>query len=97
MIPTERVTGSMFVILVYDVNVKRVAKILKVCRQYLTWVQNSVFEGEISEARFKILWNRLASMIDKEEDSVLAYTFRTMKYSQQLRLGVRKGGEEWVL
>lgn len=87
----------MFVILVYDVNVKRVAKILKICRQYLTWVQNSVFEGELSEAKFKILWNRLAEAIDKEEDSILAYTFRTTKYSQQFRMGVRKGGEEWIL
>ena len=34
----------MFVILVYDVGEKRVAKVLKICRKYLTWVQNSVLE-----------------------------------------------------
>ena len=38
----------MFIILVYDVGEKRVAKVLKICRKYLNWVQNSVLEGEIS-------------------------------------------------
>jgi hypothetical protein len=40
----------MFVIVVYDANEKRVNKFLKTLRKYLTWVQNSVFEGEIEEA-----------------------------------------------
>ena len=39
----------MYVILVYDVDQKRTAKMLKLCRRYLSWIQNSVFEGEISE------------------------------------------------
>ena len=43
----------MYVILIYDVNVKRVGKMLKLCRQYLCWIQNSVFEEEISEAKLQ--------------------------------------------
>ena len=43
----------MYVIVVYDVGEKRVGKMLKLCRQYLCWIQNSVFEGELSEAK---LW-----------------------------------------
>ena len=42
----------MFVILVYDIGEKRVQKVLKTCRKYLYWVQNSVFEGDISNADF---------------------------------------------
>ncbi|GAB6876606.1 CRISPR-associated endonuclease Cas2 [Thermaerobacter litoralis] len=87
----------MFVILVYDVHVKRVAKVLKTCREYLTWVQNSVFEGEISEGKFKILWKKLEGIIDKEHDSILAYVFESMRYSRQQRLGIRKGGEQDIL
>jgi len=45
----------MYVILVYDVNEKRVAKMLKLCRRYLNWIQNSVFEGEITEVKLKEL------------------------------------------
>jgi len=45
----------VFVVLVYDVKQERVSKVLKVCRRYLTWVQNSVFEGEITPAKLEIL------------------------------------------
>ncbi len=31
----------MYVIIVYDIGEKRVAKVLKLCRQYLQWIQNS--------------------------------------------------------
>ena len=43
----------MYVVLVYDFGEKRVNKMLKLCRKYLKWVQNSVFEEEISDARLK--------------------------------------------
>ena len=45
----------MYVILVYDIGEKRVGKILKLCRKYLNWIQNSVFEGEITDVKLKEL------------------------------------------
>ncbi|MDI6601447.1 CRISPR-associated endonuclease Cas2 [Calorimonas adulescens] len=83
----------MFVILVYDVNEKRVAKALKTCRKYLYWVQNSVFEGELSEANYKKLKFELEKIINKEEDSVIFYTFRSMRYSERESMGLKKGGD----
>jgi len=65
----------MYVILVYDINVKRVNKVLKICRGYLHWVQNSVFEGEIVEGKLKELLTRLKRIIKKEDDSILLYKF----------------------
>ena len=35
----------MFVILVYDMNEKRVGRALKICRKYLNWVQNSFLKA----------------------------------------------------
>lgn len=64
----------MYVILIYDVNVKRVGKMLKLCRQYLCWIQNSVFEGEISEAKLQELCNKIKSIIDEREDSVIIFS-----------------------
>ena len=84
----------MFIIEVYDVNQKRVAKVLKISRKYLYWVQNSVLVGEISDANFKKLKAELSRVIKKDEDSVLFYTFRTLRYSQRESMGVVKGGEE---
>ena len=40
---------SMFVIMSYDINKKRVSKVMKVCRKYLIHVQKSVFEGNLTE------------------------------------------------
>ena len=64
----------MYVILIYDVNVKRVGKMLKLCRQYPCWIQNSVFEGEISEAKLQELCNKIKSIIDESEDSIIIFS-----------------------
>ncbi|GAQ24762.1 MULTISPECIES: CRISPR-associated endonuclease Cas2 [Tepidanaerobacter] len=87
----------MFVIVVYDVGEKRVAKVLKICRKYLTWVQNSVLEGEISEASFKKLKLELKKTIKESEDSVIFYILRTTKYSEREAMGIRKGGEDLII
>lgn len=84
----------MFVILVYDIGEKRVAKVLKTCRKYLYWVQNSVFEGEISEANLTKLKIELGRIIDYEQDSIIIYSFRTTKYSNVEIMGIKKGGED---
>ncbi len=88
---------AVFVILVYDFNEKRVAKALKIARKYLHWVQNSVFEGEISEANYKKLKIELQNIMNSDEDSVIFYTFRTQKYSKREEFGLKKGGEEFIL
>ncbi|NLT94109.1 MAG: CRISPR-associated endonuclease Cas2 [Clostridia bacterium] len=87
----------MFIILVYDVNQKRVAKVLKKARKYLYWVQNSVLEGEISEANYKKLKMELEKIIKEDEDSLIFYTFRTTKYSKRESMGIKKGGDENIL
>jgi len=91
----------MFIILVYDVGEKRVAKVLKKCRQYLYWVQNSVFEGEITPAKclwqIKMLKEELKRIIDQTEDSVIIYNLRTTRYTSREVIGLDKGGEENIL
>lgn len=87
----------MFVIVVYDIGVKRVTRVLKTCRKYLYWVQNSVFEGEISEVNLTKLKGELSKIINKEFDSVIIYSFRTTKYSNIEIMGLKKGGEDLIL
>lgn len=64
----------MYVIIVYDVGEKRVNKMLKLCRQYLCWIQNSVLEGELSEAKLRELKIRIKSIINETEDCVIVFT-----------------------
>lgn len=87
----------MFVILVYDVNQKRVAKILKLCRRYMNWVQNSVFEGEITGAKLTKLKAELKKLINEKEDSVIIYQFRSTRYSRREIMGLEKGGDETII
>ena len=64
----------MYVIIVYDIGEKRVGKMLKLCRQYLCWIQNSVLEGELSEAKLRELKEKMKSIIDSEKDSIIIFT-----------------------
>lgn len=80
----------MFVILVYDFKEERVQKALKICRKYLTWVQNSVFEGEITEAKLRMLKDELKGIMDETYDSVIIYKFRTKHFYERETLGIDK-------
>ena len=84
----------MFVILVYDAGEKRVQKFLKICRKYLVHVQNSVFEGELTEATLRMLIEELKTIMNDEEDSVLIYKFRTKKYYERISMGIEKPSYE---
>jgi len=82
----------MFAILYYDFAEQRVAKALKICRKYLTHVQNSVFEGDITEANYKKLVTELRKKMDERYDSLIIYTFENMRYSNREVYG-NKGRE----
>ena len=81
----------MFVLLFYDGGEKRLANILKTCRRYLTWVQNSVFEGELSPALLVQLRKDLEKILSPESDSVIIYTWRMERYTERTIIGVEKG------
>jgi len=87
----------VYVILVYDVGVERLEMILKLCRRYLNWVQNSVFEGEISEANLMRLKKSLQGIIDEDNDSIIIYILRDGKYIRKETIGVAKGATETLI
>lgn len=55
-----------------NVSYKHLIKLL--CRQYLCWIQNSVFEGELSEAKLRELKLKIKGFIDQSEDSIIIFT-----------------------
>jgi CRISPR-associated protein Cas2 len=70
----------MYVILVYDIGEKRVGKMLKLCRKYFNWIQNSVFEGEITEVKLKEFVYLAKHIMDKENDSLILFKSRSEKW-----------------
>ena len=87
----------MYLILVYDIREERVYKILKIARKYLNWVQNSVLEGEISDAGLEKLKQELKDVINQDEDSVVFYLMRTMRYSSREVMGIQKGARDIII
>ena len=75
----------MYIVLVYDVSqeengARRWSRIFKICKKYLTHIQNSVFEGELSKGQLAQLQKELKDYIDKELDSVIIFKSRQEKW-----------------
>lgn len=77
-------------ILVYDIGERRVAKMLKLCRQYLNWIQNSVFEGEITEVKLKELLHKARLIMDIDYDSIILFKSRNEKWLEKEIVGQEK-------
>lgn len=77
----------MYVILVYDIGEKRVGKMLRLCRKYLHWIQNSVFEGEITEVKLKEMIINIKRIIDEETDSIIIFKNPDQKWLDKQIVG----------
>ena len=64
----------MYVIVIYDVGIDRLNAVRHILKQYLNWIQNSAFEGEITQGFLDELRIKVSSVIDKDKDSVIVYT-----------------------
>lgn len=80
----------MYIILVYDIGEKRVGKMLKLCRRYLHWIQNSVFEGEITEVKLRELEHRARDLMNLQEDSLIVFRSREERWLEKQVIGKEK-------
>lgn len=67
---------------------------LKLCRKYLNWIQNSVFEGEITKVKLKELIHEAKEIMDEEEDSLIIFKSRQEKWLEKQIVGIEKSGLE---
>ena len=77
----------MYIIAVYDVASERTGKMLKLCRKYLHWIQNSVFEGELSELQTKELVAEAKKIMDENYDSFILFKSRHQHYMDKELVG----------
>jgi CRISPR-associated protein Cas2 len=89
--------GSLFVIIVYDVEVDRLNAVRVFLKQYLFWVQNSVFEGDLTKSQFEEVINGLSPLIDETCDSIIIYSLGSTRYFERIILGVEKGEVDNIL
>ncbi|SEM48519.1 CRISPR-associated protein, Cas2 family [Chitinophaga rupis] len=87
----------MYIILVYDIEEKRVGKMLKLCRQYLNWIQNSVFEGELTEVKLKELLYKAKDIMNIDKDSIIVFKNRQEKWLDKQVIGKEKNDLDNIL
>jgi CRISPR-associated protein Cas2 len=87
----------MYVIMVYDVTEDKVSKVLKSARKYLNWIQNSVLEGEITEAKLFQLKKEISDIIEKDKDSVIFYVLPTKKNMVKDVMGILKKEQDFFI
>jgi CRISPR-associated protein Cas2 len=87
----------MYVIAVYDVDQKRVVKMLKLCRRYLNWIQNSVFEGEITDLGLKELIYEARQVMDEREDSFIIFSSREERWLTKTIVGKERSEVDNIL
>ena len=81
----------------YDTAVERNPKVLRTCRQYLHWVQRSVFEGELSAAQYRSLLAVLRDQIDESYDSIRIYRTRSPHLVETEWVGTTMGNQDAIL
>jgi CRISPR-associated protein Cas2 len=75
---------------VYDIGEKRVGKMLKLCRRYLHWIQNSVFEGTITEVILRELQHEARALMNLQEDSLIVFSSREERWLDKKVIGKEK-------
>ena len=80
----------MHIILVYDVGEARVGKVCKYLKRYLPRVQNSVFEGELTESKLAAMKAGLSDRLDLRTDSVLLWVLREARWADRQIIGNEK-------
>ena len=66
---------------------KRCGKMLRLCRKYLHWIQNSVFEGELSEVQLKQLLAEAKTIMDQQTDSFIIFKNRHKNWLEKQVIG----------
>lgn len=87
----------MFVILTYDVEEKRVNRVRKTLKKYLTWTQNSVFEGEITEGKLNKCLAEVNKTLDRSVDSLYIYIIKNSNNIKKEVVGKEKNVDELFL
>lgn len=87
----------MYVIVVYDIAVERIDRVRKYLKQYLNWVQNSAFEGELKAGEVEKVKAGLNKLIEKDKDSIIFYESPDPKWVTKEVLGTEKSEVTTVL
>ena len=82
---------SLHVIIAYDIAVERLSKVHKIMKQYLNWIQNSAFEGDLSLGQLEELRLKIYDVIKPDTDCIVVFTMDNPKWIEKKVWGREKG------
>ena len=88
-----------YTLLFYDVNEKRVQRVFKLCKKYLSHYQRSVFRGEITPSKLISLRKDLKNIIDENEDFICIIKLMNDKVFEEEVIGTQlyNTGEDLII
>ena len=87
-----------YAIVFYDIKEKRVQKVFKICKKYLSHFQYSVFRGEITPSKLISLKKELNAVINKKEDFIcIVKTFNDQVFDEEILGKKEESGEDLIL
>lgn len=83
----------MYIILIYDIMADKQGpkvsrNVFKICKRYLTHIQKSVFEGNLTSLDYFKLKSELKQYIRKDKDSLIVFKSRNEKWLEKEFLGM---------
>jgi CRISPR-associated protein Cas2 len=85
------------VIIAYDIGIERLRKVYVIMKQYLSWIQNSAFEGDLTKAQLEELRVRISEVIDAASDSVVVFTIPNPEWIERTVWGKERGQSESII
>ncbi len=86
----------MYLIIVYDTKHDNCVKLHKILKQHLFWNQNSVFEGNVTQAQF-VKIKQLLQGIRSENSHITFYSVDNEKLLHREELGVPRGNISGII
>lgn len=84
-------------IIAYDISNERLHKVYSVMKQYLNWIQNSAFEGDLTMSQLEELKIEVMRIIDQEKDSIVVFTISNPNWIDRNVWGKEKGPVESII
>ncbi len=84
-------------IIAYDIEVERLHKVYLVMKQYLNWIQNSAFEGDLSLGQLEELKAKVMKVIDEKNDSIVVFLVSNPEWIDRKVWGKERGLIESII
>ena len=87
----------MFVLIVYDIAEERITRVHNFLKTYLHWIQNSVFEGHITDAQLDAIKTGLKGLIDVEYDAIYLFQIKNPRHVKKEIMGIERGDSSIII